>query len=116
MWMRSWVVVVVLAGCLKSASIVCGDGQLCPSGTQCRALTNPDQQICATDDQVKQCIGKSDLDDCSPSGDASARCYDGVCLPAGCGNGRLDPGEVCDDGNDVVGDGCSAACKSNETC
>jgi cysteine-rich repeat protein len=24
-----------------------------------------------------------------------------------CGDGRLDPGEVCDDGNDVAGDGCS---------
>jgi cysteine-rich repeat protein len=24
-----------------------------------------------------------------------------------CGDGRLDPGEVCDDGNEAVGDGCS---------
>lgn len=27
-----------------------------------------------------------------------------------CGNGRLDPGEQCDDGNTVSGDGCSTAC------
>ena len=28
----------------------------------------------------------------------------------GCGNGVLDPGEVCDDGNWTAGDGCSASC------
>jgi cysteine-rich repeat protein len=33
-----------------------------------------------------------------------------------CGNARVDPGEVCDDGNTKDGDGCSADCKSNETC
>jgi len=32
-----------------------------------------------------------------------------------CGNGRLDPGEQCDDGNTFNGDGCSAAC-TIETC
>src|SRR5215510_2954132 len=33
-----------------------------------------------------------------------------------CGNAHLDPGEVCDDGNTLDGDGCSANCKSDETC
>jgi cysteine-rich repeat protein len=28
-----------------------------------------------------------------------------------CGDGTLDPGEQCDDGNTTVGDGCSAACR-----
>lgn len=28
-----------------------------------------------------------------------------------CGNGALDPGETCDDGNRVNGDGCSAECR-----
>src|SRR3954463_11376843 len=102
MWARLSVVAMVLVGCVQTDAVLCGDGQLCPSGTQCRALTNPDQQICATDDQVRRCEGKADLDDCSQAGDASERCYSGVCLAAGCGNGRLDPGEVCDDGNDVV--------------
>ena len=31
-------------------------------------------------------------------------------------NGRIDPGEVCDDGNTVGGDGCSADCKKLEVC
>ncbi|MDY0000335.1 MAG: DUF4215 domain-containing protein, partial [Polyangia bacterium] len=33
-----------------------------------------------------------------------------------CGNGSLDPGEVCDDGNTISGDGCSGDCLSDETC
>ncbi|MRI91599.1 DUF4215 domain-containing protein [Aggregicoccus sp. 17bor-14] len=38
--------------------------------------------------------------------------------PERCGNGRVEPnrGEVCDDGNTVSGDGCSADCRSLEYC
>jgi len=34
-----------------------------------------------------------------------------VCITGNCGNGITDPGETCDDGNIVDGDGCSHACK-----
>jgi len=33
-----------------------------------------------------------------------------------CGNGELDAGEVCDDGNVVSGDGCASTCNSEEYC
>ena len=33
-----------------------------------------------------------------------------------CGNGVLDPGEVCDDGNTKSSDGCSQDCASKEVC
>ncbi len=36
------------------------------------------------------------------------------CRP--CGDGILDPGEACDDGNNVSGDGCKGDCSSDETC
>ena len=36
-----------------------------------------------------------------------------ITLPT-CGNGRLDPGEACDDGNAIPGDGCSADCTAVE--
>lgn len=40
-----------------------------------------------------------------------------VCVNiAGCGDGHMDPGEVCDDGNILAGDGCSADCASLEKC
>jgi len=33
-----------------------------------------------------------------------------------CGNGVLEVGEVCDDGNTISGDGCAADCGSDEAC
>jgi cysteine-rich repeat protein len=39
-----------------------------------------------------------------------------VCISNLCGNGVVDPGEVCDDGNIMNGDGCSSDCKSKEAC
>jgi len=32
-----------------------------------------------------------------------------------CGDGELDPGEECDDGNDIDGDGCSATCELEDS-
>ena len=32
--------------------------------------------------------------------------------PALCGNGKVDPGETCDDGNTTAGDGCAANCQT----
>src|SRR5262245_39671132 len=37
-------------------------------------------------------------------------------IPNHCGNYVVDPGEVCDDGNNMDNDGCSADCKSLEMC
>lgn len=38
-----------------------------------------------------------------------------TCHPSSCGNGVVDAGETCDDGNHVAGDGCSALCKTEFT-
>ncbi|WP_272422974.1 DUF4215 domain-containing protein [Polyangium jinanense] len=48
--------------------------------------------------------------------DGAAEGY--YCAPwrAVCGNGIVDDGEACDDGNQVDGDGCSADCSSDESC
>ncbi len=32
-------------------------------------------------------------------------------MPAICGDGIVEPGETCDDGNTIPGDGCSAICQ-----
>ncbi len=52
-----------------------------------------------------------------PSGTTCAA-KQSVCIKGLCGNGIIDTaaGEVCDDGNIVDGDGCSADCTSNESC
>lgn len=48
---------------------------------------------------------------------AAEFCYDsfgasvGICLPDPvCGNGMIEPGETCEDGNTMAGDGCSDLC------
>jgi cysteine-rich repeat protein len=37
-----------------------------------------------------------------------------VCIVGNCGNGLLDPGEQCDDGNILENDGCSSTCKTEQ--
>lgn len=54
---------------------------------------------------------------CGPGMTCAA--HQDVCIDiGGCGDGIIEAeaGEVCDDGNILEGDGCSADCKSNETC
>ena len=46
----------------------------------------------------------------------AAACGDGAKTATYCGDGTVDPGEVCDDGNTTSGDGCSADCHSTEAC
>lgn len=41
---------------------------------------------------------------------------DAAAVTATCGNGLIEPGEVCDDHNNLDGDGCSANCLSVEAC
>ncbi|MFO7181492.1 MAG: hypothetical protein DIU78_022500, partial [Pseudomonadota bacterium] len=39
------------------------------------------------------------------------RCIDGACAPETCGNGKLEEGEECDDGNADNGDDCLSSCR-----
>ena len=113
---RGLALLCVVSACIDSSSVPCDDGRTCPSGTVCATLTDPEQQLCVKRGQIEACRGKTELAECMLDGATLARCYQGVCLAAGCGNLRVDPDEACDDGNDVIGDGCSSACQSNETC
>ncbi|HEX5749351.1 MAG TPA: DUF4215 domain-containing protein [Archangium sp.] len=50
-----------------------------------------------------------------PSGQKCAASQD-VCIKTDCGDGILQAGEACDDGNILDGDGCSRTCESVEAC
>src|SRR6266700_1129816 len=39
-----------------------------------------------------------------------------IILSANCGDGHIDPNEACDDGNSVLGDGCSPSCQVEAGC
>ncbi len=54
----------------------------------------------------------TDDDGCCPAG--LSRTEDNDCEPAECGNGILETGESCDDGNNEDGDGCAADCDAEE--
>jgi len=51
-----------------------------------------------------------------PNGDSSTGAPPAPTATPDCGDGDVAGGEVCDDGNRVDGDGCSATCDSDETC
>lgn len=109
---RFSIVALVLAGCIESTLVPCADGRACPAGTACDEV----HRTCVQPDQITACNGRAELEQCAATTVDNGRCFAGVCLPAGCGNGELEPEERCDDGNTVAGDGCAADCLSNETC
>lgn len=98
---------LALVGCIRSQLVPCDNGLACPVGLVCDEV----HAGCVTPEQLSTCVGLAELAAC-PVG----ICRDGVCLPVGCGNSRVDPGEACDDGNTSAADGCSADCSSTETC
>src|SRR5438067_8703249 len=96
-------------GCLDSGFVPCGNIQ-CPSSLVCVG-----GQRCASPNQISACNGAADGESCVADQIAGA-CEGGVCVPSSCGNGAVDPGEVCDDGNMVSGDGCRGDCRKIEVC
>ncbi|HTR55257.1 MAG TPA: DUF4215 domain-containing protein [Kofleriaceae bacterium] len=108
-----WLLVaaVGLVGCLRARIVECEDGVVCPLGDVC----DDAHHGCATPAQLAACDGVPDGTDCA-AGAITGGCFGGVCLHRGCGNGVVEPGEQCDDGNQTSDDGCSGDCKSNETC
>jgi cysteine-rich repeat protein len=59
---------------------------------------------------TEDCAAAGDEDGNGLSDGADPACAGAAACRAACGNGRLDPGEGCDDGNAASGDGCDANC------
>ncbi len=97
--------------CLRDPSVSCADGTLCPADRAC----DDAHGSCVAPEQLVACEGVAAGASCATETLVGA-CYDGVCLPTGCGNHIIDDGEACDDGNFEAGDGCSPDCRSAERC
>jgi cysteine-rich repeat protein len=107
----AWALAAISSACLPSAATTCDDGSLCPAGTVCLSTGG-----CALAAQVEACADAVDGAACSFPGAPDGVCASGVCSVPRCGNGLLEFGEVCDDGNAAFGDGCSPRCDSDEAC
>ncbi len=112
------IVAVVAHGCIGDQLVDCANGRACPRGTVCATLDANQQELCLSPGDLGTCTEL--LASCTLRDGGDGRCYATdaglVCLRTGCGNALVDPGEACDDGNTIAGDGCSATCVSSETC
>ncbi len=104
-------VLLGFTACVESASHVCGFGRVCPPETQCDEV----MQRCIAAGQLEACGALEEGDVCEFAGTAGV-CVGGACVTIVCGNGIVDPGEMCDDGNLLSNDMCRADCRSDETC
>ena len=134
---------IVLGGCLRSASVDCPNGGVCPAGLRCgmaRGILVCIPPACGNGryDPGEACDDGNNVSGDGCPADCTSPCGDGILDPGEacddgntvsgdgcsndcrskevCGNGILDPGEACDDGNTVSGDGCSNDCRSKEVC
>jgi cysteine-rich repeat protein len=106
-------------------------GNLCTDGNPCTTDTCTDAGGCAYELNTQPCDDGNpctENDACSVGQcegvqkvcEADEPCVDAYCAENGvcvdeiegscCGNGEIDPGETCDDGNQNDGDGCPANC------
>jgi cysteine-rich repeat protein len=109
--LRALALSVLFAGCLQPASHNCADGTVCPSQFTCDI-----QGHCVDPVRAAACAGKAEGDLCTVSVADDGSCAGGQCVSRTCGNGVVQPGERCDDGNREDGDGCRGDCASEETC
>jgi cysteine-rich repeat protein len=107
------VVATFVIACAESDTTRCGT-LLCPAGTSCVVL--PALTACATDDQRAACDGKQENDACTPALHPPGVCHGGACFAPICGDGLVDPGELCDVATTVAPDRCSADCRTDFAC
>lgn len=100
----------VLGGCDGAgkcvASTAAADGTACDDRVFCNGVDRCRGGAC--EHSGDPCLGGGEcMDACD---EAEHTCAVADCTVAACGNRVVDPGEQCDDGNLVGGDGCSGTC------
>lgn len=100
------------ADCCDPADPFCTHRQCNPFTQSCVVVAGPSMDLCAGEDctafhsvcENEQCL--------MVEGPGESECLDSsMCAAPLCGNGTVDPGEQCDDGNDNNNDACSNVCE-----
>lgn len=102
-----------LGACFQSTSTICATERgdvWCAPATVCTRFG------CAREAEVAACAGLDEGAACTSSETPLGVCQGDVCRTLVCGDGAVGPGEICDDGNTIAGDGCSSNCSSTEVC
>lgn len=92
-------------GCVCTPGGGCDPGLECMAGTCVEPISETETGECS--ELGCACMSETDCD-------AGLLCVDGTCTIDNCRDGSLDPGEVCDDGNQIDGDGCDNDCTQTE--
>ncbi len=102
------VLALTLVGCrVDSVRPACFDDDGCPSGTcQDGVCVDEGEDTSVSPDTETTPDAASDADAAADTG------RDADVVDPLCGDGTIDDGEDCDDGNNTSGDGCSATCES----
>ncbi len=114
------------AGCKYAPGTgACDDGNVCTAGDVCaggachgKVVVCDDGDPCTKDacEPGKGCAAVAVAEKTDCAADGGKWCVAGKCLAkAVCGNGKVEPGEQCDDGNNLDGDECAIGC-SIEAC
>jgi cysteine-rich repeat protein len=109
-----------LAGSCVAAPVVCPAPNVCQEPGACNPATGgcaypakPAGTPCdngAFCDGAEMCFEGSCVTDAERTVTCSGGCDESNDRCLSCGNAQVDPGEQCDDGNNVDGDGCDARC------
>jgi cysteine-rich repeat protein len=93
-------------GCENDCTWTCEADPTCDDGDPCSGTETCDLG-------THRCASGTPLADdtsCTTGGGTTGRCRGGTCSRLTCGNGTVETGEECDDGNAVDGDGCESTC------
>jgi cysteine-rich repeat protein len=87
-----------------TCTFTCLDDTTCTDGDPCNGNERCEDHVCVAGTMLDEGTA------CATATDTGT-CRDGSCVEPGCGNEHIDPGEECDDANELDGDGCDSDCQ-----
>ncbi|NMC72338.1 MAG: DUF4215 domain-containing protein [Myxococcales bacterium] len=94
-------------GCENDCTWSCVGADRCDDGETCNGA-----ETCGPDHRCAAGTPPPDGTPCTGAGGEPGVCRAGTCAPANCGDGTIDTGEECDDGNADNTDACLSDCRN----